>query len=111
MGRSTEYLAAALRGGHSVRASVAGMSMWPVLSPGDVVEVEPLRGTGVPRPGDIVAIREEAGVVVHRLIHAAAGRAVTWGDNATAGDPPRRPGDILGIVRPRAPRKVLPWLR
>ena len=111
MDRSTEFLACSLRQGNPVRAKVAGLSMWPTFSPGDRVEVDPIADGVVPRPGDIVAVLAATGIVVHRLVHASAGRVVTWGDNAIAGDPPRGATDVIGLVRPSRRRRRFFWLR
>lgn len=112
MNRSAEFMVRTLRHGGSVRATVAGLSMWPTFSPGDRVDVDPLAEGAVPRPGDIVALLSATGIVVHRLIRASAGRLVTWGDNTMAGDVPCGVDEVIGLVRPVSrSRRWIPWPR
>jgi len=104
LARSAQFLAAVLRRGSPVRATVRGTSMWPTLSPGDRVRVDPVPPGWRPRPGDVVAATGPSGIVVHRVISASDGRVVTWGDNAAMADEPIGTEKIVGRVDPSRSR-------
>ena len=60
--------------------TVAGFSMEPLLSNGDLIKLEPSGRTGI-RPGDIVAFEDESGnLIVHRVKEVTP-RLITQGDN------------------------------
>jgi hypothetical protein len=87
---------------HQVRFRVTGACMEPKLSPGETVIVaDALRRP--PRIGDVVLMRQPAGLRLHRLIWGPplAPRFLSWrtkADCADAWDPKCSHGDILGIV-------------
>jgi signal peptidase I len=54
--------------GKTIRIKAHGYSMYPCIRPGSLILIEPLNIKGIPRPGEIIAIRREAGLIVHRLI-------------------------------------------
>jgi signal peptidase I len=54
--------------GKTIRIKAKGYSMYPAIKPGSIILIESLRNKGNPVPGEIVAIRRENGLVVHRLI-------------------------------------------
>jgi signal peptidase I len=54
--------------GKTIRIKAHGYSMYPSIKPGSIIIIEPLAGKGDPVPGEIIAIKRENGMVVHRLI-------------------------------------------
>lgn len=54
--------------GKSIRVKAHGYSMYPCIKPGATVLIEPLKIKGLPVPGEIIAIKRNEGLVVHRLI-------------------------------------------
>jgi polysaccharide biosynthesis/export protein len=93
-------LEALLQGGLDVSFPVRGDSMRPTLLPGDRIVVAPC--LGLPRPGEILVLRAEAGIVAHRLVTVVMenGRRLyrTQGDNEPGLDPGCRREDLLGRV-------------
>jgi signal peptidase I len=78
--------------GKSIRIKAHGYSMYPAIKPGSLILIEPIHVKGAPRPGEIIAIKRETGLVVHRLVRTEARSGVTWyvarGDsNAWADNP------------------------
>jgi signal peptidase I len=53
--------------GKTIRIKAHGYSMYPCIKPGSVLLIEPLKLKGLPKPGEVVAIRRENGLVVHRI--------------------------------------------
>jgi signal peptidase I len=53
--------------GKTIRIKAHGYSMYPSIKPGSMILIEPLAVKGVPRRGEIIAIRREQGLIVHRL--------------------------------------------
>lgn len=56
-----------LKEGKTIRIKAHGYSMYPSIKPGSMVLIEPLSIKGLPHPGEIIAIRREQGLIVHRL--------------------------------------------
>jgi signal peptidase I len=54
--------------GKTIRIKAHGYSMYPSIKPGSIIIIEPLSSKGNPVPGEIIAIKRENGMVVHRLI-------------------------------------------
>jgi signal peptidase I len=54
--------------GKTIRIKAHGYSMYPSIKPGSIIIIEPLRQKGNPVPGEIIAIKRENGMVVHRLV-------------------------------------------
>jgi len=54
--------------GTTIRIKAHGYSMYPSIKPGSLLIIEPIRGKGAPVKGEIVAIKREGGLVVHRVI-------------------------------------------
>jgi signal peptidase I len=78
--------------GKTIRIKAHGYSMYPCIKPGSLILIEPLSVKGLPHPGEIIAIRRENGLIVHRLakIITANGviKYIARGDsNATADNP------------------------
>jgi signal peptidase I len=59
---------ALLSEGKTIRIKAHGYSMYPSIKPGSLIIIEPLSLKGNPKPGEIIAIKRENGMVVHRLI-------------------------------------------
>jgi signal peptidase I len=76
---------------------VRGNSMRPLLRDGDAVLVE--HTACVVQPGDIVVVRTQAGLVVHRVLRRLPGATlITRGDNTAAADPPIAEAALVGRV-------------
>lgn len=53
--------------GKTIRIKAHGYSMFPCIKPGSLILIEPLNIKGLPHPGEIIAIKRENGLIVHRL--------------------------------------------
>jgi len=53
--------------GKTIRIKAHGYSMYPSIKPGSLILIEPIHGKGMPVPGEIIAIKRENGLIVHRL--------------------------------------------
>jgi signal peptidase I len=78
--------------GKTIRIKAHGYSMYPAIKPGSLIHIEPLKVKGNPVPGEIVALKRDAGMVVHRVVKKEIKNGViyyiTRGDsNATTDDP------------------------
>lgn len=82
--------------GGTARLHVAGLSMAPLLRPGDVIIVR--LGGLQPRLGDVVVRRQDDALVVHRVVKVTGEHILTKGDATLSLDPPATPDDVLGIV-------------
>lgn len=86
-------------GRHQLKAT--GRSMLPAIWPGDLITVEHVPCAGI-RVGDVVAVRRDASIVVHRLVRwldlPAGPHAVTRGDWLRADDDPVPAASIIGRV-------------
>ena len=90
--------------GKTIRIKAHGYSMYPCVKPGSLILIEPLNIKGLPHKGEIVAIRREAGLIVHRLIKIIYKNGVMWyiarGDSNAYADNPVKIEKIAGrIVR------------
>ena len=78
--------------GKSIRIKAHGYSMYPAIKPGSLILIEPIHVKGAPRPGEIIAVKRETGLVVHRLVRTEARSGVTWyvarGDSNAYADNP-----------------------
>lgn len=84
------------KAGHQFRFVVASQSMTPLLKPGDPVFIQDVDPKQL-LPGDMVVLRREADLAIHRLIQIdGQGWFHTKGDNLPFSDPPILAGDILG---------------
>lgn len=88
--------------GKSIRIKAHGYSMYPAIKPGSLVLIEPIQLKGAPRAGEIIAIKRETGLVVHRLVKTEARSGVTWyiarGDSNAYADNPVRIEKIAGRI-------------
>jgi signal peptidase I len=53
--------------GKTIRIKAHGYSMYPSIKPGSLILIEPLNIKGLPLQGEIIAIKRETGLIVHRL--------------------------------------------
>ena len=93
--------------GKTIRIKAHGYSMYPCIKPGSLILIEPLKVKGMPVPGEIIAIKREAGMIVHRLIRIINKEGVTFyiarGDSNAYADKPVKIDKIAGrIVRAEA---------
>ena len=90
--------------GKTIRIKAHGYSMFPCIKPGSLILIEPLNIKGMPRPGEIIAIKRENGLIVHRLSRTINKNGVTCyiarGDSNAYADNPVKIDKIAGrIVR------------
>ena len=90
--------------GKTIRIKAHGYSMYPCIKPGSLILIEPINIKGFPRPGEIIAIRRESGLIVHRLSKTINKNGVTFyiarGDSNAYADNPVKIDKIAGrIVR------------
>ena len=93
-----------LNEGKTIRIKAHGYSMFPSIRPGSLILIEPLNVKGIPHEGEIIAIRREAGLIVHRLSKILYKDGVTYyiarGDSNAYADKPVKIDKIAGrIVR------------
>ena len=88
--------------GKTIRIKAHGYSMYPSIKPGSLLIIEPLSQKGNPGPGEIVAIKRENGLVVHRLIKIVIKNGVRYyiarGDSNAYADAPITIDTIAGRV-------------
>ena len=53
--------------GKTIRIKAHGFSMYPCIKPGSLLLIEPINIKGFPLQGEIIAIKRENGLVVHRI--------------------------------------------
>jgi signal peptidase I len=53
--------------GKTIRIKAHGYSMYPCIKPGSLILIEPLNVRGLPHEGEIISIKRENGLIVHRL--------------------------------------------
>jgi signal peptidase I len=90
--------------GKTIRIKAHGYSMYPSIKPGSLILIEPLNIKGMPRPGEIIAIRREKGLIVHRFSKIIVRNNITFyvarGDSNAYADNPVKIDKIAGrIVR------------
>jgi signal peptidase I len=90
--------------GKSIRIKAHGYSMYPCIKPGSLILIEPINLKGPPVPGEIIAVKRESGLVVHRLTRIVIKNGVTSfiarGDSNAYADNPVTIDKIEGrIVR------------
>jgi len=88
--------------GKTLRIFAHGYSMYPNIKPGSLILIEPIRVGGPPRPGEIIAIKRESGLVVHRLCRIIKKNGITWyiarGDSNAYSDNPVKLDKIAGRI-------------
>jgi signal peptidase I len=95
---------ALLAEGKTIRIKAHGYSMYPCIKPGSLILIEPLKIKGFPVPGEIIAIRRENGLIVHRLSKIininGVSSYIARGDSNAYADNPVKIDKIAGrIVR------------
>lgn len=90
--------------GKTIRIKAHGYSMYPCIKPGSLILIEPLNVRGLPREGEIIAIKRENGLVVHRLFKiinkSGSVSYIARGDSNAYADNPLKIDRIAGrIVR------------
>ena len=88
--------------GKTIRIKAHGYSMYPCIKPGSLILIEPLNIKGMPHPGEIIAVKREAGLIVHRLSGIINQNGVTLyiarGDSNAYPDKPVKIDKIAGRV-------------
>jgi signal peptidase I len=88
--------------GKTIRIKAHGYSMFPSIKPGSLILIEPLNIKGPPRRGEIIAIRRETGLVVHRLSKIIRSNGITSyiarGDSNPYPDNPVKIDKIAGRI-------------
>lgn len=93
---------ALLEEGKTIRIKAHGYSMYPSIKPGSVLLIEPIALKGKPVPGEIIAIKREQGLIVHRLVRIVSKGGITSyiarGDSNALEDAPVMQGKIAGRI-------------
>ena len=88
--------------GTTIRIKAHGYSMYPSIKPGSLIIIEPLRVKGAPVRGEIVAIKREAGLIVHRIVKIIIRNSVRYyiarGDSNASADHPVSIEKIAGRI-------------
>lgn len=88
--------------GKTIRIRAHGYSMYPCIRPGAVILIEPLKLKGKPVPGEIIAIKRDSGLIVHRLTRiinqGGTDYYIARGDSNALADNPVRLEKIAGRV-------------
>lgn len=88
--------------GKTIRIKAHGYSMYPAIKPGSLILIEPLRQKGKPVPGEIVALKRENGLVVHRVMKRVIKNGITYyitrGDSNANKDTPVTIEKIVGRI-------------
>ncbi len=90
--------------GKTIRIKAHGYSMYPCIKPGSLLLIEPIHLKKAPVPGEIIAIKRESGMVVHRLTKIVIINGIRYyisrGDSNSKSDNPVKITEIVGrIVR------------
>jgi signal peptidase I len=108
--RSLRWIETALTTGVPPRETwvlLEGRSMEPAYTSGDWLLVEPLDGSRLIRPGEVVVARRGDLLVTHRVVRLRGGQVVTKGDASLLDDPPIPLGGVIGRVVAARRRPVL----
>lgn len=93
---------ALLAEGKTIRIKAHGYSMYPAIKPGSLILIEPLKRKGNPVRGEIVAIKREKGLVVHRVKKRDIKNGITYyitrGDSNSLSDSPVTIDKIAGRI-------------
>ncbi len=88
--------------GKSIRIKAHGYSMYPCIKPGSLILIEPISVKGFPLPGEIIAIKREAGLIVHRLTKIKIQNGIRYyiarGDSNAYADNPVKIDKIAGRI-------------
>jgi signal peptidase I len=77
---ATVVIVEALRAGKSIPLRITGRSMYPFLSSGEVVLLEPCPVQSL-ETGDLVAFERDYRVILHRVLAIHPGKVIEKGDN------------------------------
>ncbi|MGQ1888873.1 S24/S26 family peptidase [Thermophagus sp. OGC60D27] len=103
-----EWIDQLLEEGKTVQVTVQGMSMFPILLPGDSVQIRRI-GFDEMRPGQVLIFEREGQWIAHRLMvkEEKSQYLTTRGDGLPRQDHPipatQVKGMITGVVRSRSP--------
>ena len=88
--------------GKTIRIKAHGYSMFPAVKPGSLIIIEPVSRKGKPVEGEIIAIRRDQGLIVHRLSKVIIRDGVRYyiarGDSNAYADNPITIDRIVGRV-------------
>jgi signal peptidase I len=88
--------------GKTIRIKAHGYSMFPAIKPGSLIIIEPISVKGKPVEGEIIAIKRERGLIVHRLTRIVIRDGVRYyiarGDSNAYADNPITIEKIAGRV-------------
>ncbi|MBK9392286.1 MAG: S24/S26 family peptidase [Bacteroidetes bacterium] len=88
--------------GKTIRIKAHGYSMYPCIKPGSLILIEPIKIKGPPKPGEIIAIKRESGLIVHRLTRITVTSGITTyiarGDSNALEDGAITIGKIAGRI-------------
>jgi signal peptidase I len=88
--------------GKTIRIKAHGYSMYPCIKPGSLILIEPICVKGFPKPGEIIAVKRESGLIVHRLIKINVKNGIRYyiarGDSNAYGDNPVKIDKIVGRI-------------
>lgn len=88
--------------GKNIRIKSSGYSMYPAIKPGSLLLIEPIKVKGPPTPGEIIAIKREKGLIIHRLVRLEKNGGLTSyiarGDSSSMADKPIGLSKILGRI-------------
>jgi signal peptidase I len=88
--------------GKTIRIKAHGYSMYPAIKPGSLILIEPINIKGPPKPGEIIAMRRESGLIVHRLVRIVEKNGMKYyvarGDSNAYSDNPVSISSIAGRI-------------
>jgi signal peptidase I len=88
--------------GKTIRIKAHGYSMYPCIKPGSLILIEPISLKGLPRQGEIIAIKTDNGLIVHRLVKIVANNNLSTyiarGDSNVFNDLPVKIDKIAGRI-------------
>lgn len=93
-----------LRSGQSARFIARGGSMWPSVTAGSQIEVEPCPAARL-RVGELAAYEHQGQVIVHRVLQIGPEGMRFQGDNLDRSDGVVAPSQVLGRARVVARRR------
>lgn len=91
-----ELVCAVLRAGGRMWVRGRGPSMLPTIRPGERVLLEPLSGRL--QKGDIVAVRGDRCILVHRVVECGMDTIQTRGDSSPTVDAPASRSSVFGVA-------------
>jgi hypothetical protein len=89
-----------LKQGQAADIPASGLSMFPILLPGDTLRVQPLQPESLTK-GAIVVFQESDRLIAHRFIRLKKNTLYTKGDGLKKFDPPLKKELLLGVVSHR----------